>query len=79
MDNKPSNWLSDEEYSKAVGQLKLQFNGVFEPFQMYGLQDLIPGAIQEAVRLAEDFSLRVRGQDKPISLELVRKNSRRKK
>jgi len=65
-------WLPDEEYRKAVGQLRLQLNGVFEPFQGYGLKEFIPGAVVECVKLAEDFALRVRGVDKPISLERVR-------
>ena len=77
--NTGANWLPDKEYQKAIGQFRLQMNGVFKPFQMYGLQELIPGAIEEVVRLAEDFSLRVRGHDKPISLELVRKNKRKTK
>lgn len=66
-------WLSDEEYQKAVGQLRLQLNGVMAPFKQYGLNVFIPGAIAEIVQLAEDFGLRVRGVDKPIDLDLVRK------
>lgn len=38
--------LTDDEYEKAIGQLKL----------------------------AEDFGLRIRGVDKPISIEYVRRN-----
>jgi len=67
------NWLSDEEYAKAVGQFRLQLSGVFEPFHLYGLDVYIPGAITEITRLTEDFGMRVRGIDKPISLELVRR------
>ncbi len=65
--------IPEEEYNKAVGQLRLQLNGVFEPFNSYGLDIFIPGAISEVVRLAEDFGLRIRGVDKPISLEYVRR------
>ena len=71
-------WLPEEEYQKAVTQLRMQLNsenGVFAPFRLYGLEPFIPGAIGEVVRLAEDFSLRVRGIDKPISLELLRRKS----
>lgn len=68
-----SNWLSDEDYEKAVGQLRLSLIGVFSPFNIYGLGDFIPGAIAEAVTLAEDFGLRVRGVDQPISIELTRR------
>ncbi len=47
-------WLSDTDYNKAVGQLRLSFNGVFEPFNSkvnYGLSTFVPGAIKEAVKL----------------------------
>jgi len=67
------NWLPEDDYQKAVGQLRLQLNGVFQPFNQYGLEVFIPGAIHEVVKLAEDFSLRVRGYDKPIDLERIRK------
>ena len=70
------NRLPQEEYDKAVGQFRLQLNGIFEPFRKYGLAEFIPGAIKEIVELAEDFGLRVRGVDKPISLDYIR---RRKK
>lgn len=65
--------LPEEEYRKAVGQLRLQLNGVFDPFRLYGLDIFIPGAVEETLKLAEDFGLRVRGEDKPISLEYVRR------
>jgi len=70
-------WVSEAEYEKAVGQLRLQLSGVFKPFMLYGLGVFIPGAVDEAVRLAEDFSLRVRGVDKPLSLEQVRQRNSR--
>lgn len=66
-------WLPDEEYQKVVGQLRLQLNGVLAPFNAYGLGVFIPGAVTEIVKLCEDFGLRVRGVDKAISLEMVRK------
>jgi len=66
-------WIPDEEYQKAIGQLRLQLNGVFQPFQAYGLNVFIPGAIEETIKLAEDFSLRVRGYDKPIDLDRIRR------
>ena len=65
-------WMSDEDYQKASTQLRLQFIGIFEPFRCYGLEVFIPGAVEEAVKLAEDFGLRVRGVDHPLSLDQVR-------
>ncbi len=74
--NSQMHWLSQEEYQKAVTQLRLQLNGVFEPFDIYGLGAFIPSAVMEAVKLCEDFGLRVRGIDKPLSLEDVRNQVR---
>lgn len=72
-------WISDEDYSKAVGQLRLQLNGLFEGFQnnkgnltvnIVGIETY--PLIREIVELAEDFSLRVRGVEKPIDLTRIR-------
>jgi len=66
-------WLPQEEYDRALGQFRLQLNGVFAPFHGYGHDVFIPQAITEVVKLAEDFGLRVRGVKKPVSLEMVRR------
>ena len=71
-------WVEEDKYQKAVGQLRMQLNAVFLPFQAYGLDVFVPGAITEVIKLCEDFSLRVRGVDKPISLDNIR-NIRGKK
>jgi len=67
------NWVSDKEYKKLEGIFRLQLNGVFKPFNMYGLGEFIPGAIEEIVALAVDFSLVLRGKNKPISIAYVRR------
>ncbi len=70
-------FLPDEDYAKAIGQFRLQLNAVFQPFQMYGMDTFVPGAINEVIQLAEDFSLRVRGdRDKPISIDYIRRRKR---
>lgn len=81
--SKPAYYLPDEEYQKALSQLRMQVAGVFDFLKVddklpiryvYGMGEFIPGAITEIVKLAEDFSLRVRGmKDKPISIEHVRR------
>ena len=57
------NWLSDEDYAKAVGQFRIQLNGVFDFLKvdeklpvryMYGLGYAIPGAIKEIVKLTDN-------------------------
>lgn len=72
MEEKNIHWLPEEEYKKAVGQLRLQINGILgQTFNMYGLGDAIPGATSAIVKLAEDFGLRVRGEDHPIQVHYV--------
>lgn len=68
--------LDDADYAKAVGQFKLAVGAVLSAFAMYGMDVFIGGAQEEIVRLAEDFGQRVRGVDKPISIEYVRRNGR---
>jgi len=68
--------LAEEDYTKAVGQLRLAIGAVLSAFNMYGMNVFIPGAQVELVQLAEDFGQRVRGVDKPISIEYIRRNGR---
>ena len=68
--------LNDEDYNKAVGQFKLAVGAVLTCFNMYGMSAYIGGAQTEIVQLAEDFGQRVRGLDKPISIEYIRRNGR---
>jgi len=65
--------LSDEDYQKAVGQLRLAIGAVLTVFDMYGLGVHIKGAQEEIVKLAEDYGQRTRGIDKPISIEYIRR------
>ena len=67
------NWLPDKEYKKIEGIFKLQLNEVMKPFNMYGLGEFIPGAIEEIIALSVDFSIVLRGKDKPISIKYVRR------
>ena len=66
-----TNWLSGTAYQKALTQFRLQLNGVFEPL-LQGEKLDVYEAMVEITKLAEDFGLRVRNVDKPISLERVR-------
>lgn len=82
---KSVHWLPQQEYDKIIGQFRLQVAGVFDFLKVdeklpvryqYGMGAFVPSAIEEIVRLAEDFGLRVRGADKPLSIELMRQNGR---
>ena len=65
--------LNDEDYAKAVGQLRLAIGAILTTFDMYGMGVYINGAQKEILSLAEDFGQRVRGLDVPISLEYIRR------
>ena len=58
--------IPDEQYQKALLQLRMQLNGIMYCFRCYGLQEDVDGAIPEIVKLAEQFAMRVRGKDIPI-------------
>jgi reverse gyrase len=76
----PRAWLPDDEYEKAVGQLRQHVNVLLmETFNKHGYDALVPGTTKEIVKLAEDFGLRIRGVDKPISIEYVRRKKKGKK
>ncbi len=52
MDSKmDSRQLTEEQKEKKVGQLKLQLNGVFRPFNTCGLGIFIPEAKDAVVEL----------------------------
>ena len=71
--NEKIHWLPQQEYDKAVGQLRMQIATALHPLRLYGQDIYVDAAIANVVSLAEDFGLRVRGIDVPISLDLVRR------
>ena len=70
-------WLPQDIYDKAVSQFRMQLGGILHPLRKYGQDPFVDQAIIEIVKLTEDFSLRVRGVDKIISLEEIRKSNNR--
>lgn len=59
-------WLPDNDYQKAVTQLRLHIGNVLFPLRKYGQGYFVDGAINQITKLSEDFGLRVRGIDHPI-------------
>ena len=51
---------------KAIGQFRLQLNGVFAPFHGYGHDVFIPEAQDAVVELALALHERLNGKDIPI-------------
>jgi hypothetical protein len=70
--------LEQPEYDKAVGQFRLQLNGVMKPFNMYGFQELVPGAIEQITALTELFGERIRGKDVPLTLDYAKQRIEKK-
>jgi hypothetical protein len=63
-------WLPEDEYKKAIFHFRSQINDLLmENFNMYGLGDNIPGAVESIVNGAVDFSLVCRGLDKIIKVK----------
>ncbi len=59
-------WLPQDAYDKAVGSFRLHVTALMSPFNTMGMDVFIPGTVDQIVKAAEDFGLRVRGVDKII-------------
>ena len=63
--------IPQEQYDKALGQFRLQLGAIMNCFRCYGLQEDVNGACDEICKLAEQFSMRIRGKDIPIKVREV--------
>ncbi|KKN12665.1 hypothetical protein LCGC14_1014150 [marine sediment metagenome] len=62
-------WLPDGEYKKAIGQLRMQVQGLLaDTYSMHGYKELASGVAGVIVELTEQFGKRIRGKDTPIQL-----------
>lgn len=59
-------WLKDEDYNKAIFQLRGQLIGIMRPLELYGQKPIVDEIINHVVNLVIDFSLKARGIDKPL-------------
>ena len=55
----------DEEFDKALGQLRFALNGVLRPLRMYGQAYYVDLATEEALSLAVQFYQKLSGIDEP--------------
>jgi len=58
----------DSDEKKAIGQFKLQLNGVLSLYNLYGMSVYIPSTISEIVKLSIQLHRRLNGEDIPIEL-----------
>ncbi len=60
--------IPDEDYAKLLFQLRGQYMAILNPFKCYGLNPFVDTAIDECVKVAENFGMAVRGKQKPIHI-----------
>ena len=70
--------IPEDTYKKLRFQAKGQMLEALKVFDMYGLGLYIPDAVENLMTVAELFCENVRGDEKPITVEMV-KHRRRKK
>ena len=60
--------LPEEKYRKLCFQTRAQFGAILNTFRCYGLDVNVDQAIDECMRLTENFGMAVRGGEKPIHI-----------
>ncbi len=61
-----SDSVTEEEFDKALGQLRLQaLNTLMAPLRKYGQGDYVDGVIDQIISLAVQLHLRLSGVDEP--------------
>jgi len=65
------NKIPESEYKKALGQVRMQLNGIMNCFRCYGMDSDVDSAQEEIMVIVEQFGMRVRGKDIPIKVREV--------
>jgi len=60
--------LPEDSYRKLLFQARGQFVAILNCFNCYGLEPYVQGAIDECMKVTENFGMAVRGDDKPIHI-----------
>ena len=60
--------ISEEAYRKLSFQLRGQMGAILNVFNCYGMNNDVLTAIEECVKVAENFGMAVRGSEKPIHI-----------
>ncbi len=60
--------ISEDSYRKLVFQLRGQYMAILNVFRCYGLDPYVDTALDECVKVAENFGMAVRGKRKPIHI-----------
>lgn len=60
--------IPEEQYRKLIFQLRGQYTAILNVFNCYGLNPDVNQAVEECVKVTENFAMAVRGKDKPIHI-----------
>ena len=60
--------MQEADYKKLLFQLRGQFGAILNVFRCYGLESYVDGAIDECMKLTENFGMAVRGKNVPIHI-----------
>ena len=60
--------MPEKDYKKLLFQTRGQFVAIMNVFNCYGMQDYVKEAIEECMKVTENFGQIVRGDDKPVHI-----------
>lgn len=60
--------LSEDAYHKLIFQARGQFLAILNVFKCYGLDLYVDQAIEECMKVTENFGMAVRGSNKPVHI-----------
>lgn len=60
--------LPDEQYKKLLFQTRGQYTAILNVFRCYGMNEFVDQAVEECLKVTENFGQAVRGSDKPIHI-----------
>ena len=60
--------LKEDEYRKLLFQARGQYTAILNVFRCYGMEIFVEQAIEECMKVTENFGQAVRGDDKPIHI-----------
>ena len=60
--------LPDDKYRKLLFQARGQYGAILNVFKCYGMDIFVEQAIEECMKVTENFGQAVRGDDKPIHI-----------
>ena len=70
-------WLPQNRYEKLKGQTRLQIANILKPFDVYGQGVYINPAVEACMLVIEETWDVIRGEDKPIDIDLIRRRKRK--